>query len=239
MPDWPSLHHAYGSAGDVPAFLNAIVPDPQAEVWDDLWSRLCHQGTVYSASFAALPFLADIAGTWSPVDRMPILSLAGQIVASNDVAGNRAEMTRGLDPALHALENLALESLPAASNAEAFVYVLQSILGLRCVTPWARCIDHVLGEEFQVICPQCDAELFLVMGAVDRFATSDDPIYGPTEKRSPIRLPDRALTPDEQWILDACDKGGYPLLTRSLHHAFGSTRCPDCGAAIDIPTLLW
>ena len=57
MTDWAELQHAYGSAEDVPALLAAAAEtsDETGKVWDDLWSRLCHQGTVYSASRAALP----------------------------------------------------------------------------------------------------------------------------------------------------------------------------------------
>jgi hypothetical protein len=46
----------------VPALLaQAEISDAdKASVWDDLWRRLCHEGTVYTASYAALPALAAI-----------------------------------------------------------------------------------------------------------------------------------------------------------------------------------
>jgi hypothetical protein len=65
-PDWPALRHAYGSAGDIPALLerarHAAAPaDYQDEPWFSLWSALCHQGDVYTASYAAVPPLIAIA----------------------------------------------------------------------------------------------------------------------------------------------------------------------------------
>lgn len=58
---WSALEHAYGSAGDIPQFLRVLdtfPPDtPDAEPWFMLWSSLCHQGDVYSASFAAVPWV--------------------------------------------------------------------------------------------------------------------------------------------------------------------------------------
>jgi hypothetical protein len=56
---WNELHHAYGKARDIPALLDALraFPDEgswQDEPWHSLWSSLCHQGDVYSASFAAV-----------------------------------------------------------------------------------------------------------------------------------------------------------------------------------------
>lgn len=88
MVDWTSLHHAYGAAGDLPALLNSLTPDPADEVWGELWSRICHQGSVYSASFAALPALADAAGRWQPNQRAQPLALAGCILASGDCRDN-------------------------------------------------------------------------------------------------------------------------------------------------------
>jgi hypothetical protein len=64
------LEHAYGSAADVPALLRQLENFPphhhyEDEPWFTLWSSLCHQGDVFSASFAAVPHLLRIA-TSSP-----------------------------------------------------------------------------------------------------------------------------------------------------------------------------
>lgn len=58
-PRWIELNHAYGSARNIPALLQALqqlpVSEGQLEPWFTLWSALAHQGDVYSASFAAVP----------------------------------------------------------------------------------------------------------------------------------------------------------------------------------------
>jgi hypothetical protein len=86
-PRWADLQHAYGSAGknaSAPRFWSAekglggysqmantvdcliqLESKPQRlspgeEPWDTLLSSLCHQGTVYSASFAAVPHIVEI-----------------------------------------------------------------------------------------------------------------------------------------------------------------------------------
>ena len=56
-PRWASLHHAYGSAADIPELLRSLTRSDAA--YDELWSALCHQGTIYTASYAALPYLID------------------------------------------------------------------------------------------------------------------------------------------------------------------------------------
>lgn len=64
--DWTRLRHAYGSAADVPELLQAARRAPAGgdhrnEPWFSLWSSLCHQGDVYTASYAAVPELVAIA----------------------------------------------------------------------------------------------------------------------------------------------------------------------------------
>ncbi|MFJ4843899.1 hypothetical protein [Streptomyces sp. NPDC088733] len=81
MADWSRLHHAHGTAEDVPALLASVGPEAQHRWWDDLWSRLWCQGTVSSASYATLPALAP-AGASVVGDRStdaPPLTLAGAI----------------------------------------------------------------------------------------------------------------------------------------------------------------
>ncbi|MEV5983149.1 hypothetical protein [Streptomyces sp. NPDC052114] len=62
--DWAALEHAYGTADDVPGLLRAA-GSADARVREDaveeLFSSLCHQGSVYSATVAAVPFVARLA----------------------------------------------------------------------------------------------------------------------------------------------------------------------------------
>ncbi len=60
---WSELSDAYGASSGIPKLLIAAAeasPDDNSEPYDSLWSALCHQGDVYSASYAALPHLVRI-----------------------------------------------------------------------------------------------------------------------------------------------------------------------------------
>ncbi|MEU0950231.1 hypothetical protein ABZ379_47495 [Streptomyces canus] len=62
--DWAALGHAYGNAEDVPGQLRAVCgPDEEAResAFRSLFGNIFHQGTRYSASPHAVPFLARIA----------------------------------------------------------------------------------------------------------------------------------------------------------------------------------
>lgn len=61
---WHELHHAYGAADNVPTLIRKLTTGSDADrrrAVDDLFGTLAHQGTVYEASAAAVPFLAEIA----------------------------------------------------------------------------------------------------------------------------------------------------------------------------------
>jgi hypothetical protein len=62
-PRWSELTHAYGVATDIPELLRQLESLPpsggDAEPWFSIWSSLAHQGTIYPASFAAVPWVVD------------------------------------------------------------------------------------------------------------------------------------------------------------------------------------
>ena len=62
-PLWSKLEHAYGSAADIPALLIKLEDVPPSigdnEPWFTLWSALAHQGDVYGASFATVPYVIN------------------------------------------------------------------------------------------------------------------------------------------------------------------------------------
>ena len=62
---WSALSDAYGASSSIPKLLVDAENLPedsngQTEPYFSLWSALCHQGDVYSASYAALPHLVRI-----------------------------------------------------------------------------------------------------------------------------------------------------------------------------------
>jgi hypothetical protein len=65
-PLWGELHHAYGLASDLPDLLRWAQDDSRpgyddTSAWFRLWSALCHQDNIYTASYAAVPHLISIS----------------------------------------------------------------------------------------------------------------------------------------------------------------------------------
>ena len=87
--DWSLVSTAYGSAVDVPSLLDRLKSpnsSDRREAIDELWGCLCHQGTVYSASAAAVPFLLEAAQTapLTPTQRFLVLGLVAAIGRGQD-----------------------------------------------------------------------------------------------------------------------------------------------------------
>lgn len=72
-PPWAKLEHAYGSAGDVGGWLDRLDRRSLAA----LRGALVHQGSVYSATVAAVPLLIGKLGDATAATRIAILALLG------------------------------------------------------------------------------------------------------------------------------------------------------------------
>ena len=236
MPDWVNLEHAYGSAGDLQELLRQLSPDPNADVWAELWSRVCHQGTVYSASFPVLPYLADAAAKWPLPARVMPLSLAAAIVISDDVVGDRASLMQGLADTVNRLQQLAVESLRVENlEREDFIQLLQATLALKGDTLWGQQLDRLASGEFEGVCPACDAYLQLVIGEYGFFVTSEEWVNKPQVKRYSIEPAEPAsLWGTGNWLYERAVGAQQAELAMWVRHLFGSTVCPECERRLQV-----
>ncbi|PDT16838.1 hypothetical protein CO670_11125 [Rhizobium sp. J15] len=110
---WGELRQCYGLATDTPELLKTLekspgpMPTPGAEPWFSLWSSLCHQGDVYTASYAAVPHIVRIAlTTATPID-FSFYQLPASIEVSRKT-GRGPDIPGDLEQAyLHAIASLA------------------------------------------------------------------------------------------------------------------------------------
>ena len=80
--DWASLTHAHGEAANVPGLLRSLLSDDRdvrmmalAELFENIW----HQGTVFSASAAAVPLLYELLTSPGVQDKEGVVSLLAAI----------------------------------------------------------------------------------------------------------------------------------------------------------------
>jgi hypothetical protein len=224
MPNWKELSHAYGSAEDLPGIISALKPDPNAPAWDDLWSRVCHQGTTYSASPAVLPFLLRSASGWDAAARAMPLALAGSIVSAPQTTLSGYEQT------VEALRVLALDTVKDRElSRNDRIHVMQSVLALQGDRLWGRVLDHLTDGEFPAVCPDCGKDLYVVVGKYGFFVAAGEWVQNSQTSRTEIRpLETEELTEIGNWLYSVCNESGDLELAGWIRYLFGVSKCPEC-----------
>lgn len=83
---WDRLHHAYGSAHDVPDQLRALrSADPEVRRWgrSSLGGNVYHQGTRWEASSHVVPFLVALVDELSTPDRPGVVGLLRRVLVGD------------------------------------------------------------------------------------------------------------------------------------------------------------
>ncbi|MFR9724804.1 hypothetical protein ACL02R_15790 [Streptomyces sp. MS19] len=232
MTHWPHLTHAYGSAADIPALLDRITAERDALLWNDLWSALCHQGSVYPASFAALPWLSATAGGEDREQAVHALVLAGAIVAG---AGGpvRTEYAAEITNLLAA----AGACLATATDRAGYTGLLGAVLGLEGAAGWSEDLAAGLGdEEYEVPCPACDAGLSVVLGERGFFCADGwEALPGHEDTTRPlVPTAPEDLAGMGRRLYDMTLGDGQHEVARLLTHVFGRAVCPGCGTGFPV-----
>ncbi|MET7641009.1 hypothetical protein [Streptomyces sp. NPDC005438] len=237
MTDWSRLSHAYGSAEDVPALLDQLAGAPDPELWNDLWSALCHQGSVYSASFAALPWLAEMAGSDDEGRALDALTLAGAIMAGADRSHEAGEVRRKYAARVKDLLARVNQRLRTTADRADYLHLLGALLAFEGEVGWGEeLVRGLVDEEYQVDCPDCRAGLYVVLGERGFFCSSEDHALadGPVET-GPLRPANPAdLDGIGRRLHDAALANGQYEVAHALTHAFGHASCPDCGTPFSV-----
>lgn len=239
MTEWASLRDGYGNAADIPALINAWVETPSEERLSDLWGRLCHQGTVYPASFKAVPLLYQSCSSLPPIHRRNALMLIGAILASTDRHGGAApdDATLRLIPTFQQLIEAGLGDVDVDESE--FPYLLQAAAAFRGEPIWGRVFDHLATEEFDGVCPECGSRFFIATGRDGYFVAAEDYARHAGAKRIQIapRLPD-AMPPIGVWLYEHATRHKKAETARGVAHLFGETTCPVCNAAISLAAAI-
>jgi len=234
MVDWRQLRDIYGSAADVPAFLEAAASstDWDAGAWQELWSRLYHQGSVAPASYAALPDLAQIAGARHDVAVEPALFLFAAIIASTDGPPEIAEARDRYATQIAGLVPIAEHKLDLVGERSDVAWALQTVAALEDLSVWQRELQGLANEEIELECPTCGDHVYLELVGDDLVATAD-----PTDtrqSRSVRRAHPADLAAPEARLLELCLSHGHVTVAAELLALFGEVSCPHCEAQLNI-----
>ncbi|MFI0901632.1 hypothetical protein [Streptomyces sp. NPDC020983] len=234
MTDWSTLTDACGSAEHVPGLLDRFEADPSG-VWSEMMDHLCPQlETAFPASYAALPRLAEIAGACGPEDLVWVLLAAGAIAACSPGLWEPDSPLAVYSAPIGVLHRLTDRRLSRAVEAEEYVNLLQALLSFEGVETWDRCLDGLQTGEYEVDCPHCGVNMFVVLGQDGYFCCSDDYALQEMEKSplQPVRTQDLDGLP--QRLFTRAMEDGQESLAHGIPYLFGRAACPDCATDFSV-----
>ncbi|TPQ20230.1 hypothetical protein [Streptomyces sporangiiformans] len=185
--------------------LDRFEADPSG-CWSELMDHLCPQlDTAFTASFAALPRLAELASSCDTADRRWVLLAAGAITSC---APSGEDVFEVFSAPIADLHQFADQCLRETREAEDYIYLLQALLSFEGIEIWDRWLEGLHTGEYEVGCPQRGVSMFIK--APLRPASRDE------LDRPAARLHERTLA------------DGQAALAGRLPYLFGQADCPDC-----------
>jgi hypothetical protein len=263
MTDWSKLTDVGGSAEYLPELLEELATSHDPEIIDMLWERLYHQGSVYSASFAALPQLIRIAEQWYPSDEcLQIIWLAISILTGEDGdnmrhphdpaegeapvwmttanrididSPNRNHYQTEIDALLCLTKSYLQE--PNLSWAD-FLYVLCSSASLKGYSEWSTAIEYFALSQYGWggSCNSC--------GEFTYIYNNDEIIVAEIEKDNTAALQTsidpvspESLTGIAKWLYETAWERRHSI-AKNITHILGKGKCPECGAEFKVPEIM-
>ncbi|MFF2889298.1 hypothetical protein [Paenibacillus sp. NPDC057967] len=264
---WGKLTGPYRSADNVPELLQQLAQEYSQEVFDELFQEyLFHQNTIYTATYAAMPYLAQLACSTSDSEvRKELYINCGIIEASRDerekapFPASWAELAEDVGSSV--CTELYFEYIEAMDKLRALTkgvlaYAAQQtmdetekryILIADAAYRGSYSIANMLmtfseGDEYVAVCPACEEDVYIWpvedhSGILQAYA--EDPVFQAGQE--PQRLVPVTSFADEevQALAERAEAIGEQTLAEHLHYLAGETTCPSCRENISVwPSLL-
>ncbi|TKI55603.1 hypothetical protein E8L90_09190 [Brevibacillus antibioticus] len=267
-PVWGKLHGPYGLSDRVPALIEHIQDDYFSEEKEELyWELLYHQNTIYPCTYAAVPYLVEIAlKTENPGILLDIFITCGIFEASSENTtqmGVPSEFLRDHTPLLDqetireiyrdyrcAIQSLTeqTESILHLARMEEHNADKHYILAADAAFRGDKDIANMLltfseGDEYVTVCPTCDQSIYLWPDEEEEilFAYEDDPVAHGTAKRFSIiaKKPDMTNDSGLQKLYQRALEIGDKKLLAHLPYLAGELNCCSCETPIHVWTGLF
>ncbi|GLI07823.1 hypothetical protein YDYSG_38530 [Paenibacillus tyrfis] len=264
---WRKLTGPYGTAENVPVLLQQLMGQYSQEIFDELFQEhLFHQNTIYTATYAAMPFLAQIACSTSDAEvRKELFINCGIIEASRngrdeapfpeswaelaDDAGSSVctELYREYIEAIGKLKALTKEvfayTVHNSIEETEKRYILVADAAYRGSYNVANMLmTFIHGDEYVAVCPACEEDVFVWPNEDNTEilqAYEHDPVFH-TGQESHVIVPATLFEDEEiRTLMERVEAIGEQSLAGHLHYLAGETSCPSCREKISIwPSLL-
>ncbi|WP_409178853.1 hypothetical protein [Brevibacillus fortis] len=264
-PVWGTLQGPYGFSDRVPALIQHIQHDYFSEEKEELyWELLYHQNTIYPCTYAAVPYLVEIAlKTESPDILLDIFITCGIFEASSENAPHMdvpSEFLRDQTPLLdeETIREIYREYrraiLSLTEQTESILHLVRMgehdtdkryILAADAAFRGDKDIANMLltfseGEEYVTVCPTCDQSIYLWPDEDEDeeslFAYEEDPVFHGTAKRFSIIAKRPDMTNDSG--LQALYQRAFAIedkkLLAQLPYLGGELNCCSCDTRFQV-----
>lgn len=241
---WKSLSHCYGGAGDLPDLLRRLAVDPSDEVWERLWSCLCHQGDVYPASYAAVPHIIRITEELPIPEQTAYWAFVGSIARGslNHARRPPEDLKAEFESALVQAGHIVLRILQEKPGDETEVLtLLQALVSIRGCADLADMLEGVRDEELETACSGCEALLYVNVQDEHLYVSTQEPGGHPDPDRTwikgnavvdpgpEVRLEEVVPGSGSPWLARLAKQSGESALAGMLSLLYGKATCPACG----------
>jgi hypothetical protein len=163
-PRWGELTHAYGGASDVPELLRNLktAPPPtdyRSEPWFTLWSALCHQNDVYTASYAAIPHIVALAADKQRAARLEHVHFIASVEAfrhRENAPPMPADLESGYAASIARAASLVLDCLESDWDESEYKVLLGALAVMRGQYKLGAAIFEL---EEEIECSACESIL--------------------------------------------------------------------------------
>ncbi|MGE7694465.1 hypothetical protein ACQKNC_10130 [Lysinibacillus sp. NPDC094177] len=250
---WGNLTGPYGSGDYVPALLHRLKQAYDQKTVDALFEDyLFHQNTIYTVTYATVPYLMQIAcSTNYPEVRHHLFIICGIIEANRGDSGFPtalkildehigADIYNSYIEAIREMALLGKDVRAYATTLDDNVekrYVLAADATYRGAYKLADMLmTFVTGDEYIAICPHCKEVVYLWEGATQAFV--QDPVFDKEQKAHKV-IPASKFSDIEQIVLaEQAAMIGEHELVHDLPYLAGEVNCPSCSVNIQIWSAL-
>ncbi|MFJ3820754.1 hypothetical protein [Streptomyces nodosus] len=228
MVNWTQMHDCYMDVDHVPALLERVEFEDNAEAWQELRYRLVlEHDLVFPASFAALPRLVRLASRSSRAR-----GLAGTILRRAaghhgcddllaDCAGAIAEFRKLLDR--------HLQSRPVD-----YLATFLDLLAAKGQYHWSAVLGDFTDDFYHLACPHCAVEVTIAIGDHGRYSAIRDWHQGDVDRRVLRQASPEGLSGIGRWMHETAVRDGREALADGIAHLFGKGECPRCASVFNI-----
>lgn len=264
-PRWVELDHAYGAAGELPRQLYALFENEYygSDPNDVLFGCLCHQGSIYTATYAAVPHCVKALDTQSVEGKIWLLMFLGHVAISTDAAPIPPDLEHDFRQAMLRARDLVIDLAQTTGiGEESYCHLLAAVPAIHGYTEVNRIVDWMLtADEVIGFCRECGEEFSASSGKLpfEGHNLVQHPTHAPSrtgtftarvgiqptlgEKTftvSPASAPtakwDGWIRADNalDWLFELSITAGQKEVSQKVLALFGALDCPHCDARLSL-----